>query len=189
MFKATQNNSCSARLRQKTISGGAWVFFTRGANIFLQLCRTVILARILSPHDFGLFSVALLSLFLLRKCTNIGFVPALIQRNDDIAPYLDTAWTAGVVRGVLVILLLLPIDRVIAAPPEGYRFLSLTEAMQLASRENKPMLLYFGRYGCTTCRKMHAEVFTDASLSAKYNTVIVIQISMVSKVLVINSVP
>lgn len=25
------------------------------------------------------------------------------------------------------------------------------------------MLLYFGRYGCSTCRKMHAEVFSDAA--------------------------
>lgn len=74
----------------------------------------------------------------------------------------------------LVILLSLSIDRLMAAPPEGYQFLSLTEATQLASRENKPMLLYFGRYGCTTCRKMHAEVFTDASLSAKYNNAFVL---------------
>jgi len=75
---------------------------------------------------------------------------------------------------VLVILFTLSIDRLMAAPPEGYQFLSLTEATQLASRENKPMLLYFGRYGCTTCRKMHAEVFTDASLSAKYNNAFVL---------------
>ena len=31
------------------------------------------------------------------------------------------------------------------------------------------MLLYFGRYGCTTCRKMHAEVFSDADLRRRYN--------------------
>jgi thioredoxin-related protein len=69
----------------------------------------------------------------------------------------------------IVLLLALSIDTLVAAPPEGYRFLSLTEAAQLASQENKPMLLYFGRYGCSTCRKMHAEVFSDASLSEKYN--------------------
>jgi len=57
-----------------------------------------------------------------------------------------------------------------AAPPEGYDFLSLTEATQLASAERKPMLLYFGRYGCSTCRKMHAEVFSDAMISQIYNT-------------------
>jgi thioredoxin-related protein len=69
----------------------------------------------------------------------------------------------------IVFLLALSIETLVAAPPEGYRFLSLTEAAQLASQENKPMLLYFGRYGCSTCRKMHAEVFSDASLSEKYN--------------------
>ncbi len=75
---------------------------------------------------------------------------------------------------VMVILFTLSIDTPMAAPPDGYQFLSLTEAAELASRENKPMLLYFGRYGCTTCRKMHAEVFSDASLSAKYNTAFVL---------------
>ena len=30
------------------------------------------------------------------------------------------------------------------------------------------MLLYFGRYGCSTCRKMHAEVFTDSGLSETF---------------------
>jgi thioredoxin-related protein len=69
----------------------------------------------------------------------------------------------------IVFLLALSIDTLVAAPPEGYRFLSLTEAALLASQENKPMLLYFGRYGCSICRKMHAEVFSDASLSEKYN--------------------
>jgi len=75
---------------------------------------------------------------------------------------------------VMVVVLTLSIGRLMAGPPEGYQFLSLTEAAQLASSENKPMLLYFGRYGCTTCRKMHAEVFSDASLSAKYNTAFVL---------------
>jgi thioredoxin-related protein len=75
---------------------------------------------------------------------------------------------------VMVILLTLSIGRLMAAPPEGYQFLPLTEAAQLASSENKPMLLYFGRHGCTTCRKMHAEVFSDESLSEKYSTAFVL---------------
>lgn len=70
---------------------------------------------------------------------------------------------------VMAVLSFLWVGVLKAAPPEGYRFLPLTEAAQLASREHKPMLLYFGRYGCSTCRKMHAEVFSDASVNAKYN--------------------
>ena len=73
-------------------------------------------------------------------------------------------------RFILLILLALSCTTLLAAPPEGYNFLPLTEASQQASAESKPMLLYFGRYGCTTCRKMHAEVFSDAAVSKKYSS-------------------
>ncbi len=56
-----------------------------------------------------------------------------------------------------------------AAPPEAYAFLPLGEAWDSAQQQQKPMLLYFGRYGCTTCRKMHAEVFTDPELQRSYS--------------------
>ena len=70
---------------------------------------------------------------------------------------------------VILTTLVLALGSAIAAPPDGYNFLPLTAAVQQASAESKPMLLYFGRYGCTTCRKMHAEVFTDAAISSSYN--------------------
>ena len=57
-----------------------------------------------------------------------------------------------------------------AAPPDGYAFKPLTQALQQAADEGKPMLLYYGRYGCTTCRKMHAEVFSDAGLQQRLNS-------------------
>ena len=57
----------------------------------------------------------------------------------------------------------------LAAPPEGYRFLPLGDAARQASNEGKPMFLYFGRYGCSTCRKMEAEVFSDAALAERLN--------------------
>ena len=56
-----------------------------------------------------------------------------------------------------------------AAPPEAYAFKNLTDAFQQAKAEGKPVFLYFGRYGCSTCRKMHAEVFVDADLESRYN--------------------
>ncbi|MCP3688085.1 MAG: DUF255 domain-containing protein [Gammaproteobacteria bacterium] len=64
---------------------------------------------------------------------------------------------------------LISFQSVLAAPPEGYRFLDFTDALQQARAEQKPMFLYFGRYGCSTCRKMHKEVFSDAGLMQQYN--------------------
>ncbi len=68
----------------------------------------------------------------------------------------------------LVLLLAFSITSASAAPPENYAFMSLTTASQTAGAEGKPMLLYFGRYGCSTCRKMHAEVFTDSGLTETF---------------------
>ncbi len=58
----------------------------------------------------------------------------------------------------------------LAAPPEDYQFLPFPQALQQAEAERKPVMLYFGRYGCSTCRKMHAEVFTDAELKQELAT-------------------
>ena len=71
--------------------------------------------------------------------------------------------------GMLILTLMLAVGGAFAAPPDGYHFLSLTEASRQASAAGKPLLLYFGRYGCSTCRKMHAEVFTDPVLRQQYN--------------------
>jgi thioredoxin-related protein len=53
---------------------------------------------------------------------------------------------------------------VLAVPPEQYNFLPFDEALKQAAHDNKPLFLYFGRYGCSTCLKMHKEVFSDPSL-------------------------
>lgn len=74
----------------------------------------------------------------------------------------------------LVALLLALSSNVFAAPPEAYPFKNLTEAFQQAKAEGKPVFLYFGRYGCSTCRKMHAEVFVDPALESQYEKAFVL---------------
>ncbi len=76
-----------------------------------------------------------------------------------------------IARYCLHLLLLLALSYqpvALSAPPEGYQFYNLSEAMKHSREANKPMFLYFGRYGCSTCRKMHKEVFSDASLSKQF---------------------
>jgi thioredoxin-related protein len=53
---------------------------------------------------------------------------------------------------------------VLAAPPEQYDFLPFDQALKQSAQDNKPLFLYFGRYGCNTCRKMHKEVFSNPAL-------------------------
>lgn len=82
--------------------GGIWLFSGRLVHRALTLLRTIILARLLSPDDFGLFGIALLTLSVLDTFSWPGFTQALIQKKGDTEPYLDTAWTIGVIRGAII---------------------------------------------------------------------------------------
>jgi thioredoxin-related protein len=56
-----------------------------------------------------------------------------------------------------------------AEPPEGYPFQSFDKAMQHARTENKPLFVYFGRYGCGYCDKTNKEAFSDNGIRETYS--------------------
>jgi O-antigen/teichoic acid export membrane protein len=72
------------------------------------LIRLLVLARLLTPTDFGLQAVALVAVGLLLRVTEFGMVPALVQRSDVEERHYDVAWTVGVLRamgvGALVVI-------------------------------------------------------------------------------------
>jgi len=90
------------RLSQRVVHAGFWAFALRITDRVFGLARTIVLARVLSPNDFGLFGIALLGLSALDTFSQTGFQQALIQKKGDIKPYLDTAWTVQVIRGFVL---------------------------------------------------------------------------------------
>lgn len=90
------------RLSQKVVHAGVWVFTLRIINRLFGLTRTIVLARLLAPNDFGLFGIAILALSSLESFSKTGFDQALIQRKEETISYLDTAWTIQVLRGVIL---------------------------------------------------------------------------------------
>lgn len=93
-------------LSKKVARGGIWVFSLRGINRGFSLVRTIILARLLPPEDFGLLGIALLAVSSLETFSQTGFQAALIQRKENVEDYLDTAWTVSVIRGGVLFLIL-----------------------------------------------------------------------------------
>jgi len=89
-------------LSEKAVKGGFWVFSLRITDRIFQLTRTIILARLLSPNDFGVFGIALLVLSILDSFSQAGFQQALIQKKGETRSYLDTAWTVGLIRGFII---------------------------------------------------------------------------------------
>src|SRR3989344_7700331 len=73
-------------------------FFIKGA----QFIRTVIVARLLFPEDFGLFAIASLTLTLTDVFFQTGFESALIYDKEDPKKYLNSAWTVNIIRGIVL---------------------------------------------------------------------------------------
>jgi O-antigen/teichoic acid export membrane protein len=66
------------------------------------LVRMLILARLLSPDDFGLLAIAMTAIGFLLSVTDFGMLPALVQqRKLDVEQY-DIAWTVIVTRAAMV---------------------------------------------------------------------------------------
>ncbi len=102
-------------LSKKVVRGGMWVFGLRIINRGLGFVRTIILARILAPEDFGLLGIAMLAISTLETFSQTGFQAALIQKKENVESYLDTAWTVSAIRGVILFSILFFFAPLVAA--------------------------------------------------------------------------
>jgi lipopolysaccharide exporter len=86
----------------RAVKGGVWIFVLKVAHRGLGFLRTLILARLLSPEDFGLFGIAVLTINFLENFSVTGIDAALVQKKGSIKEDLDTAWTVNVIRSLLL---------------------------------------------------------------------------------------
>jgi O-antigen/teichoic acid export membrane protein len=85
----------------RATNAGAWAFALSMVNRLLTIIRSVVLARLLSPEDFGLMGIAMLVIGLITSFTQTGFNSALVQSKRGLEQkFLDTAWTVEAVRTV-----------------------------------------------------------------------------------------
>jgi lipopolysaccharide exporter len=66
------------------------------------LVRTLILARLLFPEDFGLFAIATSATGFLMSITNVGLIPAVVQAENMDERKYAAVWTFDTTRSFLV---------------------------------------------------------------------------------------
>ncbi len=66
------------------------------------------------------------------------------------------------------LLLALAAAAALADPPPGYNFLDHDAGLRQARADNRPILLYFGRYGCAWCDHVNRKTFSDPELKKIY---------------------
>jgi len=90
-----------------TVRGISWIGGLRLFTRLISFARTAVIARILSPEQFGLFGIASLALILIEILTETGINVFLVQEKEKIEKYISTAWIVSIVRGLLIFLTLL----------------------------------------------------------------------------------
>jgi O-antigen/teichoic acid export membrane protein len=86
--------------------GAIWMVAFKLIDRSIGLLSTLILARLLTPENFGIVAMATSFIAVLELIGAFGFDMALIQRRDATREHYDTAWTFSVIFGAVLCVLL-----------------------------------------------------------------------------------
>lgn len=112
------------------IRGVFWSAVEKYSGIVVSLVVSAVLARLISPEDFGLVAIVTVIINFLSIFATMGIFPAIIQRNDLTQRNLDSIFTYSILGGVFLSVLLFCSSWTIA---DFYGNLSLTLICQILS--------------------------------------------------------
>ncbi|MBN2520771.1 MAG: MOP flippase family protein [Bacteroidales bacterium] len=96
----------SSDLKQKTVSGLAWSFVDNIATHGITFIVGIILARLLTPEEFGLIGMITIFIAISTSFINSGFSAALIRKIDCTDRDYSTVFYFNLATGILFYLIL-----------------------------------------------------------------------------------
>lgn len=94
-------------LTTKTILGAGWTVSSRLIGRLTDFVTILVLARTLTPADFGLTALAMSLTVVVDTVLEVPLIQALTRLKSVKKSHLDTAFTLGVLRGLLLALVVL----------------------------------------------------------------------------------
>ncbi len=101
-------------LGSRALQAVIWLYGLRIISRAISLVRNIVLARLLTPGDFGLLGIAMLTAGFLEVFTRSGLEHSVIQRSQVNRHELNALWTFDALRGLLLSALMF-----LAAPAIG----------------------------------------------------------------------
>lgn len=99
------------------LRGSAWMIGLRWAIRLIGVVSTIILARLLTPQDFGIVAVAMILVGLFEMLNLTGQTSAIVRHEAPTREHYDSAWTVSLLIGIVI-----AIGILIAAPFTKYYF-------------------------------------------------------------------
>lgn len=154
----------SESLKQKTAKGVLWSSVEQFSVQIIQFVLGLIMARILSPHDYGLVGMILVFTSIAETFVNSGFSNALIRKQNKTEVDYSTAFYFNIVVGVVAYLLLFLLSPLIADFYDEPLLESLTKIVSINVFINSLGIVQRARYSIKVDFKTQAKATTTSVL-------------------------
>lgn len=88
--------------KSKMLKGILWITIDKYSGLALGIVVSMVLARILSPDEFGLIALASVLLAFIGLLSNMGLGPAIIQKQDLTQKDINSVFTFTIIVGTLL---------------------------------------------------------------------------------------
>jgi len=88
-------------LTARTLRGAAWIGGASVARLALRVVSVAILARLLTPHEYGVVAGALIAMDFAAMIYGMGLAPTLVQRKELRPDHVATAFFSALFMAVL----------------------------------------------------------------------------------------
>ncbi len=104
----------NGQIARKSVHGIFWNYASFGLGKALIFVTTAVLARLLTPDDFGIVAFATLAVSYLSILKDLGLGAALIQRRQDVEETANTVFTLNLLLGASLTLTAMAIAPLLA---------------------------------------------------------------------------
>lgn len=115
-------------LKQKTVSGMIWVGIQRFGTVIISFLSNIVLARLLTPADFGYIGMLMVFIAVSTSFVDGGFGSALIQKTNPTQQDYSTVFYWNIFLGVILYVILFNVAPWIA---DFYHMEILTKILRL----------------------------------------------------------
>lgn len=89
-------------MKEKLARGVLWLSGAKIVVNVLGLISTLVLARLLTPEDFGLVAIANTLIAVVASMTEMSLSAALVHHKDPTDEHFNSAWTMNALRALLI---------------------------------------------------------------------------------------
>jgi teichuronic acid exporter len=93
-------------LKDKTIRSSIWTFLESGLVFIVEFVFNIILARLLTPHDYGIYGILMIFIIISRVFVSSGLGEAIVREKNTTDSDLSTVFYANLSASIFIYLIL-----------------------------------------------------------------------------------